>query len=164
MTIEQLEQIKLYLARGRDDFVDPANPVGQQRKFEYASKLPEVANNAELAYYVVAAFPEFIKNISISEELRGNGEFMYKAFRRDIATYKFASEEITKVCGAYPTINPLVDMLNEAIGLPPSKDAIIQIGTNLEAFAKIQKEQQFMSDGLTTTTSAANKPKQKFKL
>ena len=162
MTTEQLEQIKIYLARGKDDFVDPANPFGQQRKFEYASKLPEVANNAELAYYVVAAFPEFIKNIS--EELRGNGEFMFKAFRRDIATYKFASEEITKVCGAYPTINPLVDMLNEAIGLPPSKDAIIQIGSNLEAFAKAQKEQKFISDGLTTNTSAANKPKQKFKL
>ena len=162
MTTEQLEQIKIYLARGKDDFVDPANPFGQQRKFEYASKLPEVANDAELAYYVIAAFPEFIKNIS--EELRGNGEFMYKAFRREIATYKFASEEITKVCGAYPTINPLVDMLNVAIGLPPSKVAIIQIGKNLEAFAKIQKEQQFMSDGLTTTTSAANKPKQKFKL
>lgn len=162
MNTEQLEQIEIYLARGKDDFIDPANPFGQQQRFEYASKLPEVANDAELAYYVIAAFPEFIVNIS--EGLRGNGEFMFKAFRRDIATYKFASEEITKVCGAFPTINPLVDMLNEAISLPPSKDAIIQIGSNLEAFAKAQKEQKFISDGLTTNTSAANKPKQKFKL
>lgn len=162
MTTEQLEQIKIYLARGKDYFVDPANPFGQQRKFEYASKLPEVANDAELAYYVIAAFPEFIVNIS--EELRGNGEFMFKAFRRDIATYKSASAEITRVCGAYPIINPLVEVFNEAMGLPSSTEELLRVGVNLEAFAKTQKEQRFISDGLTTMTSAANKPKQKFKL